>query len=155
MFNGIIYNTGLIAKISKKNNSSEIVLKTDLFFRSSEVGSSLCCNGTCLTVTKIQKKFIYFYISKETLNKTNFRYTKIDNLINIEKSLNYGTKVSGHYVQGHIDTTGYVSDINVVDKNIVKGLFSAGSNEEENDVFDEQLRSIRDVILLSGAGLFE
>ena len=116
MFNGIIYNTGLIAKISKKNNSSEIVLKTDLFFRSSEVGSSLCCNGTCLTITKIQKKFIFFYLSKETLNKTNFRSTKIGNLINIEKSLNYGTKVSGHYVQGHIDTTGYVSDINIVNK---------------------------------------
>jgi len=116
MFNGIIYNTGIIAKISKKHNSSEIILKTDLFFRSSEIGSSLCCNGTCLTITKIQKKFIFFYLSKETLNKTNFRSTKIGNLINIEKSLNYGTKVSGHYVQGHIDTTGYVSDINIVNK---------------------------------------
>ena len=116
MFNGIIYNFGSVEKIIKKKNSSEIILKTNLIFKKSELGSSLNCNGTCLTITKINKNLISFYLSKETLNKTNFKFIKIGNIINIEKSLSYGNKISGHYVQGHVDTNGIVSNIKILDK---------------------------------------
>ena len=116
MFNGIIYNFGSVEKILAKKNSSEIILKTNLIFKKSELGSSLNCNGTCLTITKINKNLISFYLSKETLNKTNFKFIKIGNIINIEKSLSYGNKISGHYVQGHVDTNGIVSNIKILDK---------------------------------------
>jgi riboflavin synthase len=116
MFNGIIYNFGSVEKILTKKNSSEIILKTNLIFKKSELGSSLNCNGTCLTITKINKNLISFYLSKETLNKTNFKFIKIGNIINIEKSLSYGNKISGHYVQGHVDTNGSVSNIKILDK---------------------------------------
>ena len=116
MFNGIIYNSGVVDKISTSKHSSEIILKTRLFFNKSELGSSLSCNGTCLTITKINKNLISFYLSKETLDKTNFKFIKIGSVVNIEKSLAYGTKISGHYVQGHIDTTGKVKNINILNK---------------------------------------
>ena len=116
MFNGIIYNNGIVQKISKNKKSAEVVLKTNLHFKKSDLGSSLCCNGTCLTITKIIKNLIFFYLSKETLDKTNFKFVKIGNIINIEKSLSYGNKISGHYVQGHIDTTGRVTNINILNK---------------------------------------
>tara|TARA_B110000971_G_C19958696_1_gene476884 strand:- start:419 stop:1003 length:585 start_codon:yes stop_codon:yes gene_type:complete len=116
MFNGIIYNTGSILKISKNKLSSDITLKTNISFKKSEIGSSLCCNGTCLTITKIKKNDVSFYLSNETLNRTNFRYIKFGDLINIEKSLIYGNKISGHYVQGHTDTIGLISNINIIDK---------------------------------------
>tara|TARA_B110000967_G_scaffold160785_1_gene166716 strand:+ start:1110 stop:1694 length:585 start_codon:yes stop_codon:yes gene_type:complete len=116
MFNGIIYKTGSILEISKGNNFSEIILKTNLKFKKSEIGSSLCCNGTCLTITRIRDKNVSFYLSKETLKKTSFGTAKIGDIINIEKSLNYGNKISGHYVQGHVDTTSFVSNIIVMDK---------------------------------------
>ena len=116
MFNGIIYQTGTILKITKNNNYSEIILKTNLRFRKSEIGSSLCCSGTCLTITKIKKKLVSFYLSKETLKKTTFGSAKTGDFINLERSLNYGNKISGHYVQGHVDTTGVVSSILVIDK---------------------------------------
>ena len=116
MFNGIILNTGTILKIIKNKNYSEVVLKTNLKFKKSEIGSSLCCNGTCLTITKINNNNVSFYLSIETLRRTNFSSGKIGDLINIEKSLTYGNKISGHYVQGHIDTTGFVSNITVIDK---------------------------------------
>ena len=116
MFNGIIHKTGTILKINKTNNSSEVTLKSNYRFKKSEIGSSLCCNGTCLTITKILNNHISFYLSKETINRTNFSSASLGDLINLEKSLNYGNKVSGHYVQGHVDTTGIVSRINVVDK---------------------------------------
>ena len=116
MFNGIIYNSGSVEKISTSKNSSEIILKTNLIFKKSELGSSLNCNGTCLTITKINKNLISFYLSKETLSKTNFKFIKIGNIVNIEKSLSYGNKISGHYVQGHVDTCASVSAIKVLDK---------------------------------------
>ena len=116
MFNGIIYKTGTILKIDKRTNFSEVTIKINYSFKKSEIGSSICCNGTCLTITKIENSCISFYLSKETLNRTNFNMSKIGDIINIEKSLNYGNKVSGHYVQGHIDTTGIVLSIKIVDK---------------------------------------
>ena len=116
MFNGIIYKTGTILKITKDKKYSEVVLKTNLKFKKSEIGSSLCCNGTCLTITKVHNNVVFFYLSQETLKKTSFGFAKIGDLINIEKSLNYGNKISGHYVQGHVDVTGFVSNIKVLDK---------------------------------------
>jgi riboflavin synthase len=116
MFNGIIYKTGTITTITKNDNYSEIVLKTGLKLKKSEIGQSLCCNGTCLTITKVYKNLVSFYLSKETLKRSNFRFVKVGDLINIEKSLNYGNKISGHYVQGHIDTTGLVSKVLILEK---------------------------------------
>ena len=137
MFNGIIYNSAIVEKISGDKKSSEIILKTSLFFNKSEIGSSLCCNGTCLTITNINKNLISFYLSKETLNKTNFQFIKIGSLVNIEKSLAYGNKISGHYVQGHVDTIGKVIKIVVIKetwvvtfeikKNLQKYLIEKGS----------------------------
>jgi riboflavin synthase len=116
MFNGIIHKTGKILEISKNKNYSEVMLESNFNFKKLEIGSSLCCNGTCLTITKTRNNEVSFYLSKETLKRTNFKYAKVGDLINIEKSLNYGNKISGHYVQGHVDTTSSVKSIIVVDK---------------------------------------
>ena len=62
------------------------------------------------------KNLISFYLSKETLSKTNFKLVKIGSHVNIERSLVYGSKISGHYVQGHTDTTGKVSSIIILSK---------------------------------------
>ena len=116
MFNGIIYNTGIVEKVLKAKNSIEVVLKTKLLFKKNEIGSSICCNGVCLTLTKIKNNLTSFYLSKETLKKSNFRFIKKDNIINIEKSLSHGSKISGHYVQGHVDTTAVIQKIFIKDK---------------------------------------
>ena len=116
MFNGIVYNTGIVEKVLKAKNSIEVVLKTKLLFKKNEIGSSICCNGVCLTLTKIKNNLSSFYLSKETLKKSNFRFIKKDNIINIEKSLSHGSKISGHYVQGHVDTTAVIQKIFIKDK---------------------------------------
>tara|TARA_B110000971_G_C19885534_1_gene442788 strand:+ start:149 stop:733 length:585 start_codon:yes stop_codon:yes gene_type:complete len=128
MFNGIIYNTGAVKKITKFKKSLEINLKTSLPITKKDIGSSICCNGACLTVTNINRGLVSFYLSNETLKKTNFKYIKEGDVINIEKSLNYGSKISGHYVQGHVDTTGKISRILILDNTwivtfIIKKIF--------------------------------
>tara|TARA_Y100000590_G_scaffold449832_1_gene588611 strand:+ start:903 stop:1496 length:594 start_codon:yes stop_codon:yes gene_type:complete len=116
MFNGIIKNTGIINKISKRNNNCVLEILSKMKFSKSEIGSSVSCSGACLTVEKLSKKKIIFYLSKETLNKTVFKLSKRGDLINLEKSLKYGERVSGHFVQGHVDTTATVKKINYIGK---------------------------------------
>ena len=108
MFNGIIFNTGIIKSIKESKNSKLIGIKSNLKFTSKDIGSSVCCNGVCLTLTKIKKGLIFFYISNETIKRSNYKKIKIGQLINLEKSLIYGQKISGHFIQGHVDTTAKV-----------------------------------------------
>jgi len=116
MFNGIIFNTGKVKSIIKRPNSTFIGIETNLKFTTKELGSSISCDGVCLTLTRIKGKKIYFYISKETLNRSTFKLIRMNQVINLEKSLSYGQKISGHFTQGHIDTVASVKKINLLDK---------------------------------------
>ncbi len=120
MFNGIIYNQGIIKDIKKSaryvSGSLVIEVSSDIKFKKTDIGESVCCDGVCLTLIRIKKKSFLFYLSKETLKRSNFKYSKIGNYINIEKSLLKGQKVSGHYVQGHVDSTAKVKKISFSDK---------------------------------------
>ena len=116
MFNGIIYNTGSIHSINKKKNSLFIGIKSKLRFNPREVGSSVCCDGVCLTLVKVKKNIIFFYISNETLIRSNFRLLRVDQTINLEKSISYGQKISGHFTQGHVDTVAKIKKVKIIDK---------------------------------------
>ncbi len=120
MFNGIVYYQGTIKNIRKSSKyvsgSLVIEISSNIKFKKSDIGESVCCNGVCLTLIRINKKSFLFFLSKETLKRSNFKYAKIGMQINIEKSILHGQKVSGHYVQGHVDTTAKVKSINIKDK---------------------------------------
>ena len=111
MFNGIITNTGKVSKIYKDNNDCIIEILSKMKFTKNEIGSSISCSGACLTLEKCNKNVIKFYVSKETLSKTIFKSSKRGDIINLEKSLKYGKPMSGHFVQGHVDTTCLVKKI--------------------------------------------
>ena len=123
MFNGIIYNQGVIKNIKKSpryvSGSLVIEIASNIKFKKSDIGESVCCDGVCLTLIRIKKKSFLFYLSKETLNRSNFKYVKIGKYINIEKSLLHGQKISGHYVQGHDDSTAKIKGIFIIDKSWV------------------------------------
>ena len=120
MFNGIVYNQGIIKKIKRSSRyvSGSLVLEiaSNIKFKKTDIGESVSCDGVCLTLIRINKKTFSFYLSKETIKRSNFKYAKIGKIINIEKSILHGQKISGHYVQGHVDTTAKVKSINIIDK---------------------------------------
>ena len=122
MFNGIIFNKGTIKNIKKNTKSILIGIKSNLKIKKEELGSSISCNGVCLTLVKINKKIIYFYISIETIRRSNFSKIKIGDEVNLEKSLVYGQKISGHFTQGHVDTTAKVKKILLVDNSWILKL---------------------------------
>ena len=116
MFNGIIYNIGKIVFLDKNKKSIKLGIKSSLLLKKKEIGSSISCNGVCLTVTKIQKNIIFFFVSNETIKRSNLKDLKIGYEVNLEKSLVYGQKISGHFIQGHVDTTAKVKKISIIDK---------------------------------------
>ena len=112
MFSGIIQGIGQIDNI-KSNN---IFIKTDVNLSDCSVGTSISCNGVCLTATSIDKiddnHFIFSVnISEETKNRSTFHSQKLSKIINIEKSLKVGDEISGHFVYGHVDCITQISRI--------------------------------------------
>jgi len=116
MFNGIIFDQGLITKIQKRPKGINIFVKSDLKLSRKDIGVSVSCDGVCLTLITITGKVMEFYLSNETIQRSRFRFIKIKNKINLELPLKYGQKISGHICQGHIDTVGKISYIKIIDK---------------------------------------
>ncbi len=119
MFNGIIFNKGLITNISKRPKGINIFIKSNLKLSVKDIGVSVACDGVCLTLMTIKKKIMEFYLSNETLKRSKFKYIKKDDLINLELPLKYGQKISGHICQGHVDTVGKISSIKKIDKSYI------------------------------------
>ena len=120
MFSGIITHTGKIKKIYKKNNNCIFEIESRIKFKKNDLGSSVSCSGTCLTLEKYRRNISKFYLSKETLKRTIFKTSKVGDIINLEKPIKFGSPVSGHFVQGHVDTTAYVNKIEIVGAGISK-----------------------------------
>ena len=112
MFTGIIQDIGSISYL--KNGTYEV--KTNLDLSDCKEGSSISCNGVCLTANNINKYNNNYNfnvnIGEETLNRTNLgNVIKNNQKINIEKSLKIGDEIGGHFVYGHVDTVTSIINI--------------------------------------------
>jgi len=116
MFNGIIYNQGIITKIIKRPKGLNIFIKSKLKVNQKDVGLSVACDGVCLTLISCSSKIMEFYLSNETIIRSKFKFLKIKDKINLELPLKYGTKISGHICQGHVDTVGKIISLKKIDK---------------------------------------
>src|ERR1035437_3220568 len=119
MFTGIIETTGKVISLGKEKNLSagqvgnlKIGVESSLA-KELKIGQSVAHNGVCLTVEQISpSKGIYFVTAvKETLDKSNLGLLKKGSVVNLERSLQIGDRLDGHFVQGHVDTTAVCSEI--------------------------------------------
>ena len=116
MFNGIIYNKGIVDKIIKRSKGINLFIKSSLKINSKNLGVSVACDGVCLTLISCKKKISEFYLSNETLLRSKFKNIKVGNVLNLELPLIFGQKISGHICQGHVDTVAKVELIKKIDK---------------------------------------
>jgi len=114
MFCGIIQSQGKITSISKSDEFQSIEIQSNL--KNYDIGSSICCSGICLTVTTMNSDKFTADISLETLNKTNSKNWEKGTMLNLEKSLSIGDEVSGHFVFGHVDSTGRLKELKEIGK---------------------------------------
>ena len=112
MFTGLITNIGLASKIIISDNK-DTLLRIDIKWQNDiDIGSSICCNGVCLTVIDKTENYFEVEFSNETLQRTNFKQLKINDKINLERSLHVGQEMGGHTVTGHIDDIAILTKIN-------------------------------------------
>ena len=118
MFTGIVSHIGIIKKISHPDDwelSVDVIndnnSENDFNINTIPIGASISCSGICLTLKKILNNTLYFDVSDETREKTNFSTWIVGSLINLEKSLKVGDELGGHFVYGHVDTTGKIQSI--------------------------------------------
>jgi len=131
MFNGIIFNQGIVKIIKKRPKGINIFVKSNLKLFKKDIGVSVACDGVCLTLISLKQGVMEFYLSKETIERSKFRYLKVKDKINLELPLKYGQKISGHICQGHVDTLGKILDINKIDKSYLFD-FEIAKKERKN-----------------------
>lgn len=104
MFSGIIERLGTVRHITRETNA--MVGTIDTGFADLILGESVAINGVCLTVSSLPSGGLAtFYMSDETLGKTNLGTLGVASPVNLERALKLDTRLSGHMVQGHVDGT--------------------------------------------------
>lgn len=109
MFTGIVEETGRVTKIACGEKSIRLTLAAKLTAKGARIGDSLAVNGCCLTIVKIGRGgALEFDLLNETWERTNFRELRDGAAVNLERSLEVGGRLHGHFVTGHIDGVGLV-----------------------------------------------
>ena len=103
MFTGIIERTVRVIGLAKGPNFDRLTIASH--WADVQDGESIAVNGVCLTVAQQQLGEIGFDVVQETLDRTNLGLLRADDVVHVERSLRLGDRLSGHFVQGHVDGT--------------------------------------------------
>ncbi len=109
MFSGIVEQAGKI--VNKKKNGKHITftIQGKVWEKPLKKGESISVNGVCLTVTRIlPKNEFVVQVVPETLAQTTLGELEAKDLVNLERSLAWGDRISGHFVLGHVDGMGKI-----------------------------------------------
>lgn len=118
MFTGIIEEIGKVKAIVRHANSIKLTIAVKKILEDMHVGDSICTNGVCLTVTTFDDGSYTADVMPETMNRTNFKDLRINDLVNCERAMPANGRFGGHIVSGHIDGTGVISKMSRDDKAI-------------------------------------
>ena len=108
MFTGLVEGVGQVLDLGPRGEGSRLVLEAGPLAQGAQVGESIALNGCCLTVAEMDEGRLSFDLLHETLARTNLHALKAGSLVNVERAMPADGRFGGHFVTGHIDTTGVV-----------------------------------------------
>ena len=111
MFSGIIQELGEIVKVEKYDGGSLFSIKYVNADTNIKQGDSVSVNGVCMTAIKIKNSIFDVNVIEETLNISSLSDITQGDFVNLELSLKYNDRISGHLVQGHIESVGKIVNI--------------------------------------------
>ena len=109
MFTGIIEETGTVLEFSEQAAAYRLKLSANRVLKDLQMGDSIAVNGCCLTAIEFDDTSVAFDLLHESVRLTSFQSIKPDDAVNLETSLRFNGKIGGHFVTGHIDSTGTVT----------------------------------------------
>ena len=111
MFTGLVEEKGTLKDKIPTGDGFQFVIEASIIMQDLQIGSSIAVNGCCLTVVRIEGNAFAVDTIEETLIKTNLGVLKQGMKVNLERPLAADARLGGHFVLGHIDTTGRVEDV--------------------------------------------
>jgi riboflavin synthase len=114
MFSGIIETLGRVEKIEQDRSNLRLSLQSELAPQL-KIDQSIAHNGICLTVVDIENDRYTVVAIDETIQKTTIADWQTGDWVNLERCIALGDRVDGHMVQGHVDTTGVVDSVELLD----------------------------------------
>ena len=114
MFSGIVEETAIVTRLEKDRNNLHISLSCS-FLDELGIDQSISHNGVCLTVVNTGEKDYSVTAIRETLIKTNLGLLKVNDKVNLERSVKADGRLDGHMVQGHVDLTATCTEVEEVE----------------------------------------
>jgi riboflavin synthase len=111
MFTGLVEETGRLKNKTKTGEGFQFTFSAEKVFDDLKIGSSISVNGCCLTIIKKEGNAFSVDAIEETLKKTNLGVLQIEDRVNLERPLKADARLGGHFVLGHVDTTGVVKEV--------------------------------------------
>ncbi len=111
MFTGLVEETGRLVNKKETGKGFQFTFAAEKILDDLNVSSSISVNGCCLTVVKREGNTFSVDAIEETLKKTNLGKLNVNDRINLERPLKANARLGGHFVLGHVDTTGTVKDV--------------------------------------------
>jgi riboflavin synthase len=110
MFTGLVEKVGKVLAVEDRRGQRRVQVKTG--WDDLKNGESIAVNGVCLTVAEFSPKGeILFFVSEESLERSNLNRLEPDSSVNLERALTLSSRMGGHWVQGHVDTKGLVLNL--------------------------------------------
>jgi riboflavin synthase len=122
VFTGIVEHLGTIEALEIKADGGRLTVQVPTLAQNLAVSNSIAVNGCCLTIVAKDNKGFSADLSGETLRKTSFGRLAAGMKVNLEQPLTAGKEFGGHFVLGHVDTTGRVTRLDAEGENWWYGI---------------------------------
>lgn len=109
MFTGLVEELGKVKALQKNTQSAQITIEAKKILKDIRLGDSIAVNGTCLTVTRYADNFFTADVMPETVRSTVLAHLKPGDYVNLERTLQVGSRLGGHMVSGHVDGVGVIT----------------------------------------------
>ena len=111
MFTGLVEGLATVVEIRPEGSSRRLCAQPGVVPGAPpQIGDSIALNGCCLTVVAIQGTLCWFELGAETLSRTSLGKLKMGDRVNCERSLRVGDRMGGHFVSGHVDGLGRLTE---------------------------------------------
>lgn len=107
MFTGIVEEVGRV----EGREEGRLVIGVSRVLDDLREGGSIAVNGACLTVTRRDESWFSVDIVPETVRRTNLGRLAVGDPVNVERPVAVNGRLDGHIVQGHVDGTGRVQEL--------------------------------------------
>jgi len=109
MFTGIIEQLGEVTKVESASGNKRLFIKPTSLWEDLQIGESIAVDGVCLTIVDFKEDLFAAEIMPATLLQTTLGNLRIGEYVNLERALTPNSRLSGHFVSGHIDGMGIIS----------------------------------------------